>query len=171
MSFDNKIQRLIKYRIKTKKEHRNHLKRVHRTRAWHRKAILLKKKRSVAKKTFKKYQKKLTHIKKYREHISQLQKEYNELEVLSSKDVNIMYNSLENIATCSNHTSVQHFLRQSINAYVREQPNRFQNSLTHVWAYDNSSKHFNTLDKKVETCQTQMDITRIKLSMAIKELE
>ena len=82
-----------------------------------------------------------------------------------------MYNSLENIASCSNHSSVQHLLRQSINAYVREQPNRFQNSLTHVWAYDNSSRNFNTLDKKIDSCQTQLDTLRMDLSTNIKDLD
>ena len=171
MLFNEKYDYMVSCRNKTKKSHKNHMKISPRTRIWYKKEIILKRKRHKAKKKLKRYKKKLQYIDKYRKRIKRLQNEINELHVSSNKDVDTMYNSLENIATCSNHSSVQHFLRQSINAYVREQPNRFHSSLTHVWAYDNSSKDFNITDKKIEDCQTKMDTTRIKLSIIIKELE
>ena len=171
MSFDEHILRLKSLRKKCKREHKKHLKKYPHTRSWYKKASVLKSNRVCAKRNLVNYRKKIKNIKKNREKISELLEEYNVLQLNINKDVNTMYNSLENIASCSNHSSVQHLLRQSINAYVREQPNRFQNSLTHVWAYDNSSRNFNTLDKKIDSCQTQLDTLRMDLSTNIKDLD
>ena len=113
MLFNEKYDYMVSCRNKTKKNHENHLKISPRTRIWYKKEIILKRKRHKAKKKLKRYKKKLQYIDKYRKRIKRLQNEINELHVSSNKDVDTMYNSLENIATCSNHSSVQHFLRQS----------------------------------------------------------
>lgn len=171
MIYDDKFLLLKSYRKITKEKHKMHLKTFPRTRSWYKKCNILKKKRSLAKRNFVHFKRKWKHVKKYRESICKLQCKYNKIQVMINKNIDTMYNSLENISTCSNHSSVQDFLRQAISSYVREQPNRFQTSLTHVWAYDNSSRQFNTLDVQLEDCQNKIDIQRIKLNNKIKEFD
>lgn len=166
MSISSRIRLFTQRRLEAKKIHKRHMKIKYRTRTWKRKAVELKKNRKKTKRDLKRLK---SMVKNYHKTLDILAKHKTNIESMIQHNVQRMYMSLHNITVCSHHGSVQDLTRQAMCAYIREQPNRFNSSLAHVWNYDHTSREYNILEIKLNKKEKQIDHLKIEMYSRIRD--